>query len=589
MKTIRTATFFFNLIWKANHAYLLCIVMLSMLNWIHTLMSVLLTKKLLDALEEGEFTGCIFIIAFMLSLFFLISVLEKIINAIQNIAQKDVHTKLHSFLGKHYVSLPLHLTRRHDNQELYEMAVKCINNSYAEQFVSYYLNILFNVGVIINLIYVLREFPGWMLVLFAIVIAVDVIVYLRQANLLYANYIDETPIERSLYYSRGRLMRTEYAKEIRLYGLKDYIADKTEQAIKAFYNQSSKTCELGLRKLLWTYLAEGLQFVGIYVFAIREYFSNTLMTIGDFSLILTSTTKFSQTVRSIAANGISLYKNLRYVEMLESFLKLSYSDESTGEFLSSGHHHFCFEHVSYRYDETENNVLNDINIEFNSDEKLSVVGENGAGKTTFIMLLLGFIKPTSGRILVDGRDINSISKDEYSRIFSPIFQDYRIYNASLQENVTLSLNYNEGSFLRSTQDVGLNVKKFPKKEKTNIGNIYDMDGIELSGGEAQKLALARAVYKPSAMFILDEPTASLDPRAECELYKNFERIAGNRGAIFISHRLASCKLCEKIFVFDKGKLIETGSHADLMEAKGKYYALFTAQSQIYFDNSEDAI
>lgn len=190
---------------------------------------------------------------------------------------------------------------------------------------------------------------------------------------------------------------------------------------------------------------------------------------------------------------------------------------------------------------------------------------------------------------MDGINIDRVERDKYIRMFSPVFQDYVIYNANIKDNITLSLDYNQDLFMKSIKDVELDLDKFPQGEKTNISNIYEEDGVELSGGESQKVALARAIYKQSAMFIFDEPTAALDPRAECDLYLNFSKIADKRGCVFISHRLASCKLCEKIFVFDKGNLIETGSHEALMRNKGVYHSMFTAQSEKFFDISEDEV
>lgn len=590
MKKIQTVAFFFKLIWQANKFYLFSIIMLPTLNWLQSMISVIFTQRLLDNLEKASVIGGCVCAAIMLSSFFCISAIQELVSAKQTVSQQDLHTKMRTLLADKYVSLPYHITCRHDRQEEYEMAVKCVDESYAEAFVSKVLSIVFGIGTIGSLLYLLREFPIWLLALFAVVLIVDVIVYIKQADLLYANYVDETPIERGLYYARGGLMRLEFAKEIRLYGLKDFISQKTEASISAFYDQCEKSRKLEMRKALWSYLAEAIQFVGIYALAILDYYKNKAMTIGEFSLILTSTTKFSQVTREIASGSVNIYKNIRYVEMLEDFLKIKYDNEcDINNIIPTERHYFCFDHVSFQYDGSDTEVLHDINIEFYSDEKISVVGDNGAGKTTFVLLLLGFLKPTKGQILIDGINIDKVEREKYIHMFSPVFQDYVIYNADIKDNITLSLDYDKDLFVDCTKNVELDLDRFPQGEQTNIGNIYEEDGVELSGGESQKVALARAIYKQSAMFIFDEPTAALDPRAECDLYLNFKRIADKRGCVFISHRLASCKLCEKIFVFDKGKLIETGSHEALMRNKGVYHAMFTAQSEKFFDTSEQVV
>ena len=580
-------SFYFKLVWRTSKHYLFSIIVLPAFSWLQSMISVILTRQLLDNLEKNSVLEGGIWAGIMLVSFFGISTLQKIVSAKETVVQQDLHTKMRSLLAEKYVSLPYHITCRHAHQEEYEMAIKCVDNSYVESFVSNILNIVFGIGTIGSLLYLLREFPIWLLSLFIVVLLIDIIVYLRQSDLLYANYIDETPIERGLYYSRGRLMRLEYAKEIRLYGLKDFISQKTENSIIAFFKQSEKVRKLEMLKLSWSYLAEAVQYVGIYAVAITEYYKNTSMTIGEFSLILTSTNKFSQTMRSIAADAISIYKSINYIEMLEKFLSIKHEKVGTKkQLVPLKSHHFCFDRVSFRYDVSEDDVLKDITVEFNSDEKISVVGENGAGKTTFVMLLLGLLKPTKGTILVDGIDVNNIDSKDYISLFSTIFQDYVIYNASIRDNIILSQNYEKALFFQSVQSMKLNLNHFPQGENTNIGTVYEEDGVDLSGGESQKIALARAIYKQSAMFVLDEPTAALDPRAEYDLYLNFQKMVDDRGCVFISHRLSSCKLCEKIFVFKEGKIVEKGSHETLMKYGGVYHTMFTAQSEKFFNNGE---
>ena len=583
MKKIHTLFFYFKLICNTNFFYLLCNVVLAIIKWFHSIANILLVKRILDSLEKGLINESLFYAVIMVVLFLIISIVKEIVTTKQIIARKNINTKLQKKLGEHYVSLPYYITHQHDKQEAYEMAKKCVDKSYAEMFVTNTLNILFGVLTIASITYLVKDFPIWFYIILFIVLVVDIIVYFRQANLLYANYIDETPIERGLYYSRGHLMRPEYAKEIRLYQLNDFITKKTEKSINDFYKLSEKTRKLEMRKIFWTYLAEILQYIGIYAIAIIEYYQNTAMTIGSFSLILTSMTSFSQNIRSISANGVSIYKNMKYIEMFESFMKIKKPSCKNAEYISPyERHHFSFEHVTFRYDGMKEDSLKNISIDFYSDEIISVVGESGAGKTTFVLLLLGFIRPTSGRILVDGTSIESLSKNEYMKLFSPVFQDYSIYNMSIIDNIRLSLDFRSSLFSKVTDGIKLDISKFSNDGATIIGNIYDSNGVDLSGGESQKVALARALYKESAMLILDEPTSALDPRSEFHLYKNFKNIIENRGCIFISHRLASCRLCEKIFVFHDGELVENGSHNDLIQLKGHYYSLFNAQTKKYF-------
>ena len=217
--------------------------------------------------------------------------------------------------------------------------------------------------------------------------------------------------------------------------------------------------------------------------------------------------------------------------------------------------------------------------------KVAVVGENGAGKTTFIKLLLHLYEPTEGKILINGRDFRDISYESYYQLFSVVFQDYMLFAKTLKENVALDkadqMEDEQIAENLKTSGFGERLATLPNGIQTQIYKEFDESGFEPSGGEGQKIALARAITKQAPFVILDEPTAALDPKAEYEMYQKFHEISKGRSAIFVSHRLASTKFCDKVFVFDNGVLAETGTHDELIENKGKYYELFTLQSQYY--------
>lgn len=240
---------------------------------------------------------------------------------------------------------------------------------------------------------------------------------------------------------------------------------------------------------------------------------------------------------------------------------------------------FC--DVSFRYPGTENDVLRHINFKFRVGEKLAVVGRNGSGKTTFIKLLCRLYDPTEGKILLNGVDIRKYDYHEYMALFSVVFQDYRLFSFSLGQNVAASVDYDRVRAEECLQKAGFR-GKMPKGLDTYLYKDFEESGVELSGGEAQKVALARALYRDAPFIILDEPTAALDPIAEYEVYSKFNEIAGDRTAVYISHRLASCRFCDAIAVFDEGEIVQQGSHEKLVSEKnGRYYELWTAQAKYY--------
>ncbi len=243
---------------------------------------------------------------------------------------------------------------------------------------------------------------------------------------------------------------------------------------------------------------------------------------------------------------------------------------------------FC--DVSFRYPNTESYALSHVSIKFKLGEKMAIVGENGSGKTTFIKLLCRLYDPCEGEILLNGVNIQKYDYEEYMSIFSVVFQDFSLFSFKLGEVVASDRKFNESKVKACLEKVnfGGRYDRLEKGADTYLYKDYDKDGIEISGGEAQKLALARALYKDAPFILLDEPTAALDPISEYEVYSNFNNISGDKTVVYISHRLASCRFCDKIVVFDKGEIVQIGTHEKLLQKKdGKYGELWHAQAVYY--------
>lgn len=243
-----------------------------------------------------------------------------------------------------------------------------------------------------------------------------------------------------------------------------------------------------------------------------------------------------------------------------------------------------FRNVSFRYPGAEDYSLRNLSLKFKVGERLAVVGKNGSGKTTFIKLLCRLYDPTEGEIRLNGVDIRKYDYEEYLSIFSVVFQDFKLFSFSLGQNVATAVEYDKEKVEQCLAKAGLaeRLKTMPKGVDTALYKDFESEGVEISGGEAQKVALARALYKDAPFMILDEPTAALDPIAEAEIYTKFNELVGDKTAIYISHRLSSCKFCDEIAVFEDGAVVQRGSHEELMKEKtGLYHELWTAQAQYY--------
>ena len=249
-----------------------------------------------------------------------------------------------------------------------------------------------------------------------------------------------------------------------------------------------------------------------------------------------------------------------------------------------------FRDVSFRYPGSSDWALRHLSLKLRIGEHLAVVGRNGSGKTTFINLLCRLYDPTEGEILLNGIDIRKYNYEEYLELFSVVFQDFRLFSFSLGQNVAAAVDIDRERAASSLGQIGFGdrLKEMARGLDTPLYRDFDKDGVEISGGEAQKIALARALYKDAPFIILDEPTAALDPIAEYEIYSGFEKLVGGKSAVYISHRLSSCRFCDDIAVFEEGRLVQRGGHEELLAGEDSLYArLWNAQAQYYAEHTEE--
>ncbi|MDE5746870.1 MAG: ABC transporter ATP-binding protein/permease, partial [Acetatifactor sp.] len=248
-------------------------------------------------------------------------------------------------------------------------------------------------------------------------------------------------------------------------------------------------------------------------------------------------------------------------------------------------HEIRLEHVSFRYEGKQEDTIHDLSLTIAPGEKIALVGHNGAGKSTLVKLLCGFYHPTQGRILVGGHSIEEYDLNEYYKLLSTIFQEANMLPLSIACNVSgMGEEHTDMDKVRKClEEAGLSgdIEKLENREQTYLTQTFRPDGVELSGGMTQKLMLARAIYKDAPIFVLDEPTAALDPIAESRVYQEYDKFADRKTSIFISHRLASTKFCDRILFLEKGEILEEGSHEELLGQGGKYAEMFQIQSQYY--------
>ncbi|CCY33001.1 aBC transporter related [Ruminococcus sp. CAG:60] len=309
--------------------------------------------------------------------------------------------------------------------------------------------------------------------------------------------------------------------------------------------------------------------------------------LGAVTRYVASITRVYGGISTLITTMEDMRSNAAFLNMVFEFLDIPdhmYQGSLTVEKRNDRKYEVEFRNVSFQYPGSQEYALKDVNIKFEIGKKLAVVGMNGSGKTTFIKLLCRLYDPTEGEILLNGIDIRKYNYREYMTIFSVVFQDFKLFSLPLGENVAARTNYDRELVTEALEKAGFKERlaKMPHGLSTCLYKEYTESGVSISGGEAQKIAIARALYKNAPFIILDEPTASLDPVAEAEIYEKFAEIVGDRTAIYISHRLSSCKFCDKIAVFHHGTIVQTGTHQSLLtDQTGIYHTLWQAQAQYY--------
>ncbi len=385
------------------------------------------------------------------------------------------------------------------------------------------------------------------------------------------------------------LSNYQAGKDIRLYDQSDLILNRTKAASDSNIKNMKKMWKSVQKfSFMWQFMNVMSRIV-MYAFAIARAASG-MLTVGEivgfvcyFGMVQGGISNISE-----GWGNINLY--LIYMKNSQDFLDTpdeKYKGTIPTEKRDDNEYEFEFRNVSFKYPNSDTLVLKNVNLKWKIGEKMALVGKNGCGKSTLVKLLCRLYDPTEGEITLNGIDIRKYSYEDYMALFSVVFQDSDLFSLSVAENVAASTEYDRDKVIECVKRVGLGewLNEAHSGIETCIGKDFDESGIEISGGEKQKLCLARAIYKGAPFIVLDEPTAALDPISEHEVYTNFNSIVGTRTAIYISHRLSSCRFCDNITVLDNGSIAEQGSHGALISANGVYAEMWAAQAEYYKDTA----
>lgn len=576
----------------------------ELIHSIQPFLSVWFTARIINEISSQRRvkTVILYVLSVVL-IHFICAVLKNIINQICN----EKESQMWSWFGKVFSDKQMSLdfvdlenaAIQHQRQEA-EENLYMFGNGLAQLFwgisalVRTFVNILASLLMTISLFVSksgnkLIDHPVWILIVLICIIlgGLSKSKATISENEVFMNFCKNTVWFNRVFMFFGKelYMNPEKAKDIRIYG-QNIVAEK--ELDKLILHERKNQSDI-FKMSLYPAAAQiiiGLANTVCYLFVAAKALFGAfgVGSIVQYVAVLSRLGEGLQELMYILSDN-EVY--CTHLQNLFAYLDLPnnmYQGSLTIEKRDDNEYYVEFRDVSFQYPDTDRYVLKHVNLKFKIGEKLAVVGMNGSGKTTFIKLMCRLYDPTEGEILLNGVNIQKYDYDEYMSIFSVVFQDFRLFSFSLGQNISASATYDSEKVTECLKKAGFDkrLESLPNDLETFLYKDFDTDGVEISGGEAQKLALARALYKDAPFIILDEPTAALDPLSEYEIYSKFNEIAGDKTAIYISHRLSSCRFCDKIAVFHAGEIIQTGTHDELLaDNEGKYYQLWNAQAQYY--------
>ncbi|MBI5065191.1 ABC transporter ATP-binding protein [Candidatus Woesearchaeota archaeon] len=581
------------MIWGISKGYTIYITLILLASAFIPIFEAYFIKKIVDSLTMSLSQTIAFssIITYLL-IFFGITLFSRLIesqhNSMQvllgNFFQKQINQKI----VEKTTSLPFWLFEDptfHDKLDrvVDQATWKPLNTFY------YLFDAMKNILLVISVFVVLYALHPLILLALIIFAIPSLFVQIKYGSQWWNLIYQETAESRKLAYLQHLMSKTNDMKDIKLLNIKDNLLTK----YKALYDKLfSEQKSLTVKRYFWeflSYLVSDLVFVGFYFYLAWRAFEKKI-TIGDFTFYSTLYLRGVASLHAFVKDLAGIYENNLFVNELIEFLNNPEEEHLPQQKSPTIQQGFEFKNVWFKYPKTENWILKDISFKLPVKNSIALVGENGAGKTTIVKLLTRLYEPTKGQILLDGKPIGSYDVQKYRQLFGVAFQDFAKFFFTVEENIKLGdvnrkiSNEELISNAKKTQ-IHKKIMSLPKKYQTFIGRWYH-EGHELSHGEWQRVAIARALIRKAPIYILDEPTAALDARAEYHVFKQFKTHVKGRTALFISHRFSNVKLADKILVIENGKIIQQGNHQILINKKGRYRELYNFQAKQYVEKKD---
>lgn len=588
---LHTIFYFFDKIWKYRKSFYLFYAFFMLVMIIKPLVGIFCPRMLIDTItSSGDMSRIIHIAAFMILATFFINLSVSITDEhLSKIYYEDLNRRNEADIGRKSMELKFIATEQKETLDYIHSAKSGISNDYSggmRGLFKAFALLISNLVILIISASVVIRYSLPLLLVFVISVIINTAMNNRINAISLAQHEKLSSIDRGYYFLLHSLSDIRYGKDIRLFDAKEMMTHRVDS-----YNleQSKITKDQAMQAQKFLYgskldmaLTTILTYIILTIMAVKG-----LISLGEFTMLAASGAAIAASINMVLVQILDLQKFTRYAEKCVNFLENNDFEES-GKLpcACDDSMEIEFKNVSFRYPGSEEYALRNINVKIRKGEHLSIVGLNGAGKTTFIKLLCRFYECTEGEITLNGINILEYDITSYRKLLAAVFQDFQLLGFSIKENIITGdpADVTDEKVNEIIKEVGLSekVSSLSAGTDTCVFRYYDLNGFEPSGGEQQKLAMARALYKDAPVLILDEPTAALDPIAEKEVYEKFNEMTDGKTALFISHRLSSCKFCDSILVFKEGRIVERGTHSSLVSLPdGLYSQMFHAQAQYY--------
>lgn len=555
---------------------------------------IIFSKYILDALVLGNDYGMVLLYSgLMFGTNFVLTNVVRFLNEYKAVMSVKMSNVLADNVRKKCMEMDYEMFNNTAMQDRATLALSLSANNNFVGLLDGVGRMFSNVIILAGVILIVIQFDILLIIAAFLIVGVQCALYLKSSRLRMKIEQDSSIANRCIRFLEPLFMKPKIKKDIDIYHMGDYLLEKHKSFVglwmDTFVKKARTNCVYGMFNTMVSLVYQ----LFAYIILGLKVFSGGI-SVGSFTMGINSLNNFMTSMNGIVQSVIDVRTKLYFINKYDVFLKIPSKYDKYGKRGLEGMDldDICieFEGVSFKYPGSTSYVLKNINLKIKGKERIAVVGGNGAGKTTFIMLLTRMYAPTEGRITINGVDIKDIDRESYMSLFSVVHQDFLMLPFSILENIVLGEEVDEGvrtEIMELLRRCGLKdrVESMYQGLQTPVTKEIDARGVDLSGGEMQKIAIARALYKNAPVVILDEPTAALDPMAEYEIYRQFSRMTYHKTAIYISHRIASTRFCDRIVVFDKGTVGEAGTFDELIERRGLYYDFYHKQAQ-YFEEQE---